>query len=55
MPEDNELELTQVYIMTLTWLVEMALEDQSNINIDQCELISCRIYGDKLLMRHELS
>lgn len=54
-PEDNELESTQVDIMTLMWLVGMALEDQCNINIDQSKLISCRIYGDKLLMRRELS
>lgn len=34
MPEANELQTTQVYIMTLMRLGEMAWGNQNNINID---------------------
>lgn len=54
MPEANELQTTQVYIMTLMRLGEMAWGNQNNINIDWCELINCRIYGDKLLMKRKI-
>lgn len=56
MPEANELELTQVY--NISWLYVVrgnGFRFQNNINIDQCELINSRIYGDKLLMKRKLS
>ena len=55
MPAANKLQSTCVCIMTLIWLVEMASgEPENNINIDQCALITSRIYSDKLLMKCEL-
>lgn len=51
MPEVNELESTQVYIMALMWLEEMALGSQYNVNIDQWDLINS---SDKLLMKRKL-